>query len=252
MGARTGKAGWLVPSAVAALIVAGAAAGAGPLITSTRGGPPQGPPGVHGVPKPVVSQRALPLPTGSAAHPEPTSAAVGASAIDAIWAVLTAALLALLLVIAVAAIIRQLRIVGRTRSADEEPVEGASGTRAGDEAVRRRLRSDVEAALADLDESADPREAVLACWLRLEAAVARTGTARAPAETSAELARRVLTAYAVERSPLDRLHRLYQVARYSTAPVPTQAREEARAALDGVRRDIERGLAPATTSSGPT
>ena len=116
-------------------------------------------------------------------------------AINAIWAVVAAALLALLLAVAVVAVVRQLRLAERTRSATDEI--GDSATAASEESVRRQLSSGVAAALADLDESADPRQAVLACWLRLEEAVARTGTARAPAETSAELARRVLTAYAV-------------------------------------------------------
>ncbi|MST32568.1 DUF4129 domain-containing protein, partial [Acidimicrobiaceae bacterium USS-CC1] len=102
---------------------------------------------------------------------------------------------------------------------------------------------DVEAALRALDGETDPRGAVLACWLRLEDAVAATGAARAPAETSGELTRRVLAAHAVDPGGLARLHSLYLLARFSPAPVDPGAPAEARRILQGVSAQVGSGRA---------
>lgn len=247
MTPRWGHIGPLVAAAAAVLVVAGVAAGTGPLIGSTPARPLRFLPGRLSRPPTAgrtSGQVSLPRPPSvTRTHSSPLGTVVNAAV-----PILAAVALAVLLVIVLAAVLRQVRLAARIRAADGEPVV-ESATQTADEAVRRQLRAGVAAALAHLDESADPRQAVLGCWLRLEDVVARSGAARAPAETSAELARRVLTAYAVEPSRLDRLHRLYEAARYSIGQVPEQARDEARASLDSVRRDIDRGLTPATAAA---
>jgi hypothetical protein len=250
VAARVGSTGWQVPAAAAVLIVAGAAAGAGPLITSTRAPRPRG--GLHSPVPAVPAVPARPAVHPGTLPPRPGAQPASSATVNTIWAVVAVALVAVLLFAAAVALIRRVRFVARTTTDEDESGTDAAcaAALAAAAATRGRLRSGVDAALADLDETADARQAVLGCWLRLEEAVARTGAARAAAETSAELARRVLVAYAVERPPLDRLHRLYQDARYSNAPVPPRAREDARAALAWLRRDIERGSVPSGTASG--
>jgi hypothetical protein len=60
------------------------------------------------------------------------------------------------------------------------------------------LHAAVTAGIEELaDDSADPRRAVIGCWLRLEAAAAAAGTERQPDDTPADLVSRVLTAHEV-------------------------------------------------------
>jgi len=101
-----------------------------------------------------------------------------------------------------------------------------------------RLRADL-ADTAELLDDGDPRRAVLACWLGLEQAVGRTGVARSVSETSAEFMTRVLRSYTVDGGRLETLHGLYRAARYSTSEVDASARDTARAAISGLRLEIE-------------
>jgi uncharacterized protein DUF4129 len=248
---RRGRAVALTAAASAVLVVAAVAAGTGPLIGSKRAGLLPLLPRRPGQPLPGASVTAAPAtlpPPGPKGHATPLGDFVNAVGL----AILVAGLAAIAM-IAVFALVRAVRQwmprTARSRGADRVVAESGDDTL--DEATRRHLSSAVAAAMTDLDESADPRHAVLGCWLRLEDAVARSGAARAPAETSAELARRVLTGYAVQPADLDRLHGLYQRARYSAGGVPPGARDQARAALDTVRRGIERA-APTPVTAGPT
>ena len=102
-----------------------------------------------------------------------------------------------------------------------------------------RLRRDLDESVDLLDEDGDPRHAVLATWRRLEEAVGRTGLARSASETSSEFTARVLGTYTVDGGQLESLHRLYRSARYSTAQVSESARVEAhvRASTSPERRD---------------
>lgn len=121
------------------------------------------------------------------------------------------------------------------------PRAAAAGPDAPDAAadeLARRLRGEVTAALEDLDEAGDPRRAVIACWLRLERAVAEAGTPRRTAETSAELVARVLAEHRVRPARLESLGTLYREARYSRHELDDGVRRSARAALEDVRRDL--------------
>lgn len=131
---------------------------------------------------------------------------------------------------------RPLGISRRNRPAEAEAVPDAPDA-ASDE-LRSRLRGEVVAGLEDLDEAADPRRAVIACWLRLERTVAEAGTPRLAAETPGELVGRVLAEHQVRPGALERLTALYREARYSPHDVDDHVRNAARAALDDVRRDL--------------
>lgn len=103
----------------------------------------------------------------------------------------------------------------------------ADGLTAADTAL-----ADAHAALA---AGGDPREVVIACWVRLEAAAEAAGQGRRPAETATDVARRWLGAGAgADRAAVDTLAALFHEARYSTHPVTDEQRARARAALAGV------------------
>jgi len=113
---------------------------------------------------------------------------------------------------------------------------------------REQFAARVDAALADLDSSPDPRAAVIASWRRLEFAVADVGVDRAPSETPGELSQRVVASLAIDPQPLVRLNRLYRAARYSPTPVAEADRDSARDALRSVRSELDR-LAPTRVPS---
>jgi len=100
-----------------------------------------------------------------------------------------------------------------------------------------RLADAVESGLAAVD-SGTATDAVIACWVALEAAAASAGVARNPSETPAEFTVRVLGVGGISEPELLRLAQLYREARYSTHGSTEQARAEARAALLRLRDDL--------------
>lgn len=83
-----------------------------------------------------------------------------------------------------------------------------------------------------------PSNAIVACWVDLEHAVAAAGVERRPSETSAELTIRVLDALDVDRSALRALGALYREARFSAHPLTEQERASARDALAALHRSL--------------
>lgn len=103
----------------------------------------------------------------------------------------------------------------------------------------RRLRAAIDEGLSDLAENdADPRRAVIACWVRLERAAADAGTGRGPGDTSSDLVARVLARHQVSREVLATLAGLYREARFAPHDVSTHTRERARAALRQIRDEL--------------
>ena len=101
------------------------------------------------------------------------------------------------------------------------------------------LRTGAADARSALDD-ADPRTAVLRCWVLLEEAAERAGGSRGPAETSAEFAQQVLRRSRVDPAALETLHALYRRARFSDLPVDEADRADARAAVERVAADVGR------------
>ncbi|MEV0646947.1 DUF4129 domain-containing protein [Phytomonospora sp. NPDC050363] len=93
------------------------------------------------------------------------------------------------------------------------------------------VREAVRAGLADIDAGDDPRKAVIACWLSLERAAAKAGTARAESETPGDLVTRLLAAHNVNDQALALLTNSYRQARYAPDEVTEQLRSDARQAL---------------------
>lgn len=105
----------------------------------------------------------------------------------------------------------------------------------------RGLEAAVEQGMAALASGRDVRAAVIAAWLRLEAAAAEAGTPHRDDDAPGDLVTRLLAAHEVRPRRLQSLAELYRRARYSPAPLDERDRDEAQRALTDVRDDL---LAP--------
>jgi hypothetical protein len=111
-----------------------------------------------------------------------------------------------------------------------------------EEETEQTVRAAVDAGLAELDDAdADPRRAVIACWVRLEAAAATAGTQRSPGDTSTELVSRLLARHYVSGAVLTALAEVYREARFARHPVDETTREQARTALRLLRDELSAG-----------
>lgn len=84
----------------------------------------------------------------------------------------------------------------------------------------------------------DPRNAIVAAWLRFEVQGERAGVGRRPWETSSEYALRILDLVAADAGAVNRLAGLYREARFSPHPVTEDHRQAALDALADVRRSL--------------
>jgi hypothetical protein len=164
-----------------------------------------------------------------------------ADAVDTSFRALGAVLAALVLLWGLYLLIRALVRLARVRAArgtvtpptrDYDP--GEESTEDAETALRRRVADELGLLSADLDSYADPREAVIACYVRMEAALADAGTPRAPTETPLELLARVLESYDVPEPDVRRLTDLFTEARFSPHPVTEDMRAAARRSLAAV------------------
>lgn len=145
--------------------------------------------------------------------------------------ILIALLLAMawLLAIATVSLIRRLRTQRRVRRAGELPDTDDAVLDAVTQATGRQQQ---------LLQEGTPSNAVVACWVDLEQAVAAVGVARRPSETSAELTIRVLDALDVDRRALRTLAVLYREARFSAHPLTEQHRQSALEAVYALHRSL--------------
>lgn len=104
--------------------------------------------------------------------------------------------------------------------------------------VSKAISRDAAAQFAVL-AGGTPRNAIVACWLRLEDAIASAGITPHPAETSAELTARVLAMYSVDESAISTLCALYREARFSEHDLGEDVRAAAIAALQAVHHDLQ-------------
>lgn len=84
-----------------------------------------------------------------------------------------------------------------------------------------------------------PRNAIVQCWLRLEADVAAAGLERDPADTSLEFTERVLARYTVDSEAITQLAALYREARFSDHPFEESHRRTALDALDRLHQTLD-------------
>lgn len=92
------------------------------------------------------------------------------------------------------------------------------------------LAEAVDGALDDLTHG-NPRNSIVAAWLRLEHAAETRWFVRNPADTPSEFAERVLTSYDLDAEVVGQLAALYREARFSDHPITDRQRDEARACL---------------------
>ena len=104
------------------------------------------------------------------------------------------------------------------------------------EAVR-----EADAELRDTLTGGSPRNAIVACWVRLEATVGRAGVPRRPAETSIELTTRVVAEHMVDAAAIDRLGELYREARFSAHELGESHRLTAIASLAELQNQLGDG-----------
>jgi len=83
-----------------------------------------------------------------------------------------------------------------------------------------------------------PRNAIVACWLRLEAVTEDAGFERDRADTSEEFTTRVLEQFSVDSFAVNELAALYRRARFSSHDMGEDERDAAVAALDAVHDSL--------------
>ena len=158
------------------------------------------------------------------------------------WLVLTAQVLCVVITVVVVGLLAWylLRHGLRMRQRKDKPAEVVTPAQA-----REQVIAAVDAGLSDLDDAdADPRRAVIACWVRLEQAAAAAGTPREPGDTPTELVTRLLRGHDVSAAVLFALAEVYRLARYATHTVDTGMRDQARAALQQLRGELSREREP--------
>jgi hypothetical protein len=106
--------------------------------------------------------------------------------------------------------------------------------------VAAAITADADAQRSALQRGA-PRNAIVECWLLLEAAVVDVGVQRDPSDTSAEFTQRVLATVSVDPAAIADLAALYREARFSDHPMNEESRRAAIEALDAVHDGLRSG-----------
>jgi hypothetical protein len=120
-----------------------------------------------------------------------------------------------------------------TKTAIDDLTETEAATEKDDEDV-------LVSAEAILEEEADPRTAILLCWLELERLSASTGFERGPSETPDELTARLIGHGVSASAELLALHDLFVRARFSTHEFDESDRDVARRGLIALRESWSR------------
>lgn len=112
------------------------------------------------------------------------------------------------------------------------------------------LRQAVESGRVALHAVDDARAAIIACYVAMEASLARAGTARAVAETPDELLGRAAASGLLRGPAAGRLTALFYEARFSTHGLPDTVRDDARQALDEISAELagRAGTVPADSA----
>jgi hypothetical protein len=185
-----------------------------------------------------VLESARPDDAGSAAPPpSPPSAPTADSGVAVPpWLTMLAAVLCTVVALAVVGTFLWYLVrdrIGMRRSAF---VDGIAVRPAG---TRTDVVAAVDAGLSDLSQAdADPRRAIIACWVRLEQAAAAAGTPRRTSDSPTDLVIRLLDAHRVSAAVLDGFAAVYREARYTTHAMDEGTRQSAVAALRQLRVEL--------------
>lgn len=107
-----------------------------------------------------------------------------------------------------------------------------------DAVVAEEVASLLDDSLDDLRAEPDPRRAVIAAYARLERALGASGLPRRQEETADEYITRILDSLEVERKPVRTLSDLFRQAKFSHHDVSRTMKDEAIAALAGIRDEL--------------
>lgn len=113
--------------------------------------------------------------------------------------------------------------------------------------VAEQLRDAAGAAALNLRAAApgESRDAVVSCWLRLEAAAAEAGSARDPASTPSEFTAALLTEHHADPQAVGDLLDLYHRARFGASPLPDEAATHALRAVERAAAGLRGDRSPA-------
>lgn len=103
---------------------------------------------------------------------------------------------------------------------------------------REAIAAEIEAGVDDLRAIVDPREAVIACYSRMEAVVEMSGVSHRRSDTPFELLGRLLREHDVLEPSASRLTELFEEAKFSINPIDEPMRQEALDALLDVRDQL--------------
>jgi hypothetical protein len=133
--------------------------------------------------------------------------------------------------------------MARAVRASREPGAGSEEVREG---LRRELAAALRVSLEEILAEEDYRQAVIACYLRMEQGFGTAGFPRAAAETPLEFLERVMREAGVAGPgvgpALATLTRLYEFARFSEHPVRPADRSEAVSSLRALEGALAGGL----------
>jgi len=102
----------------------------------------------------------------------------------------------------------------------------------------------VDDGLDDLADEPDPRAAIIAAYRRFERASARARVPRAPWHTPGEFMREAQRHLPIPAAAVERLTRLFELARFSDHPVHARDRDLARGCLEDIRAALVTPEAP--------
>jgi hypothetical protein len=161
--------------------------------------------------------------------PEPaaTSQSEGASGAEPGRSRPLGLLLTGLLMLLVAGLVVMIVAIGRRE-------RGRGETRPVDEVLAEEL----DIGLAELDMTDSPREAVIACYVRMERALIDAGVPRRRSDAPFEFIERALARAAVPPDSARRLTALFERARFSPHPTSPEMKQEAVATLAEVRSEL--------------
>jgi hypothetical protein len=114
----------------------------------------------------------------------------------------------------------------------------ASASKPGPAAGSLPLADAVAAGRSALDGSAGAREAIIACYAAMGAALAAAGSSRRADDTPEELLRRAVANGVVRASAAARLTALFRESRFSPHQIADAQRDGVRAALDEISGDM--------------
>jgi hypothetical protein len=101
------------------------------------------------------------------------------------------------------------------------------------------LAAATEESLDDLRVGGDPRAAIIGCYARFERSLAAADTRRAPWQTPMEFMQAALGALPLAPEHVERLTRLFELARFSRHPLGPTEQETAWRALVAIKTSLE-------------